>query len=280
MSNLCVDYLNMPSFRQDTPDLATFVLEGYYGFMDYAVAYWVRHVEEAVSVAEEGDAMIKDLAESLTGLLDLHFTAPMKHLPVSQGNKERLQVFESLTRFNDLGQAILWARKELTFFGETRESERALDLGHVVKNIRSELERAMDGAENGPKKKADDLEAMYGPKPFKCSRFSCRYFYDGFRTAQQREQHHDKHLLPFRCTAVGCSRPSIGMASVRELEKHVKETHMAPGDDDFASLDKAIGHEGTAVLAKSQGKKAADSIGLKRIRKAITVSELLCHSSE
>ncbi|KAI7773542.1 hypothetical protein LA080_010406 [Diaporthe eres] len=153
--------------------------EGYHGFMDYAVTQWVCHVEEAASGADEGDAMIKDLAEPLT-------------------------MFESLTRFHDLEQAVVWARKEPTFFGETRESERALDLGCVVGKVCSELERAIDGARNGTAKEVHDLEATYGPKPFKCSRLSCRYFYDGFTTAQQREQHHDKQLLQFRCTTVGC----------------------------------------------------------------------------
>lgn len=247
----------MPGFRRDPPDLAALVRWGYYGFMDYAVAHWVRHVEEATAGADEGDAMIKDLAESLAALLDLHFTAPTKHYPVSQGNKKRLQVFQSLARYHDLEQAVVCARRELTFFGEIRESEKALDLGCVVRIVRSELERAINNARNGPAKDADDLEAMYGPKPFKCSRLSCRYFYDGFTTAQQRDQHHDKHLLPFRCTVVGCPRSSLGMVSDRELEKHVRQTHMAPRDDDFPSLDEPDVHEGTAELVKSQGHEVA-----------------------
>lgn len=256
LANLSVDYLNMPCFRQDTPDLTALVLGGYYGFMDYAIAYWVRHVEEAAVGAHEGDAMIQDLAESLTVLLDVHFTVPAKQLHISEGNKKRLQVFESLPRFHDLEQAVVWARKELTFFGETRESEKALDLGCVVRNARSELERLVEGARNKPTKQADELEAMYGPKPFKCSRLSCRYFYDGFTTAQQREQHHDKHLLPFRCTFIGCPRSSLGMATERELEKHVRETHRAPADDEFPSLGELSGQEDTAGPAKGQKRQA------------------------
>lgn len=265
-----MDYLNMPGFRLDTPDIAALLFGGYYGFMDYAVAHWVRHVEEAATGADEGDAIVKDLAESLTALLDMHFTVPKKHFPVSQGNKMRLQVFGSLPRFHDLEQAVVWARRELTFFGETKESEKALDLGCVVKNVRSELERAIDGAKNGTSKDAHDLEAMYGPKPFKCSRLSCRYFYDGFATAQQRDQHHEKHLLPFRCTIVGCPRSSLGMASERELEKHIRDTHMALEDDDFPNLDEESPQEGpsssldepsaqggTAGPAKNQRHKAA-----------------------
>lgn len=237
LANLCVDYLNMPGFRQNTPDLTGLVLGGYYGFMDYAVAYWVRHVEEAASAADEEDSLTKDLAESLMSLLDIHFTTPKKQLPVSQGNKKRLQVFEGLPRFHDLEQAVIWTRRELTFFGESRESERALDLASVVNNIRSELERALDCAENGPAGEAESLQAMYGPRPFKCGRLSCRYFYDGFTTRQEREQHKAKHLLPFRCTIVGCPRSSLGMASSGELERHLRDTH-GHRDDDFPDLDK------------------------------------------
>lgn len=250
----------MPGFRRDRPDLKALVLGGYYGFMDYTVAHWVRHVEEAASGADEGDAMIKDLAESLTALLDMHFTAPTKKLPVSQSNKERLQVFESLARFHDLEQAVVWARKELTFFGETNQSERALDLGCVVSEVRSELERAIDGARNGPAKEADELEAMYGPKPFKCSRISCRYFYDGFATAQQRDQHHDKHLLPFRCTVMGCPRYFLGMASNTELKMHVRDTHDAPGDDDFPSLDERKGQSGTQGSTGPEGGQEDEAV--------------------
>jgi hypothetical protein len=254
LANLSVDYLNMPSFRRDirTSDLGALVLGGCYGFMDYAVAHWVRHVEEAASGADEGDAMVEDLAESLTALLDMHFTAPTKQLPISQGNKRRLKVFESVTRFRDLEQAVVWARKQLTFFGESRESERALDLGFVVSIIRSELERAIDGARNGPDGEAEALEAMYGPKPFKCSRFSCRYFYDGFETAGQRKQHHDKHLLPFRCTVIGCPRSSTGMASSGDLQRHMRDTHMAPGENDFPSLDETSDQEGSTGPAQAR----------------------------
>lgn len=266
----------MPGFRRDTPDLTALVLGGYYGFMDYAVAHWVRHVEEAASGADEGDAMIKDLAESLTALLDMHFTAPTKKLPVSQGNKERLQVFESLARFHDLEQAVVWARKELTFFGEAKESERALDLGCVVSEVRSELERAINGARNGPAKEADELEAMYGSKPFKCSRLSCRYFYDGFATAQQRDQHHDKHLLPFRCTVVGCPRYTLGMASSTELKMHVRDTHDAPGDDEFPSLDDLKSQEGTEGTESTAGPWGGQGDEAVPIAKPARIKEWTC----
>ncbi|KAL1861383.1 hypothetical protein Daus18300_008914 [Diaporthe australafricana] len=222
----------MPGFRKDTPDLTNLILEGYYGFMDYAVALWVRHVEEAALAADEEDAMIKDLAESLTTLLDIHFTAPKKQLPVSHGNKKRLQVFQGLSsRFHDLEQVVVRTRKELTFFGEIKESERALDFDHVINGIRSRLEQVLDAARNGAAGEAEGLEAMYGSKPFKCDRLSCRYFYDGFTTAQEREQHHGKHLLPFRCTVLGCPRSSLGMASSKELDRHVRDTHGRPGED-------------------------------------------------
>lgn len=242
----------MPGLRLDTPGLTSLVLGGYYGFMDYAVALWVRHVEEAASGADEGDAMVEDLGESLMILLDQHFTAPTKQMPVSQGNKKRLQTFEGLPRFHDLEQAVVWARKELTFFGETKESDKALDLGRVVNNIRRELEEAIEGARSGPAEEAEALAAMYGPKPFKCSRLSCRYFYDGFETTEQRDQHHNKHLLPFRCTVVGCPRSSLGMASSGELQRHMKDTHMAPGDDEFPRLDETTDQTSTTRPARAR----------------------------
>ncbi|KAK2605748.1 hypothetical protein N8I77_008563 [Diaporthe amygdali] len=271
LANLCVDYLNMPGFHQGIPNLTSLVSGGHYGFMDYAVAHWVRHVEEAALAANEEDAMVKDLAESLMILLDIHFMMPTKQLYVSQSNKKRLQVFERLPRFHDLKQAVVWTHKELNSFGETREPERALDLVCVVNNIRSELEQALNDARNGPAEEAERLEAIYGPKPFKCDRLSCRYFYDGFTTAQQRQQHHDKHKLPFRCVVVGCPRASFGMASSVELEKHLKDTHGHPGNGDFPDLDEPSDQE--SATKPKRRKRPTATPKAKRPR----ISEWVCY---
>lgn len=142
-----------------------------------------------------------------------------------------------------------------------------LDLGCVVRNVRSELERAIEGARNGPTKEADDLEAMYGPKPFKCSRLSCRYFYDGFATAQQREKHYGKHLLPSRCTVIGYSRSSLGMASERKLEKHARETH-GSGRRRLSESGRAQcpgGHSGASERSEAQSRTKGQAASDQRV---------------
>lgn len=229
LASLAIDYLNMNGFRRETGDITSLTLSGYYGFMDYAVPYWVRHLEEGVDNTEES---VEDLTESVEAFLQLHYSPPTKLFPMSQGNSKRLRFFESYPFHADLQQAVASARKELTFFGEIKLTEVALDLIDIVKNIRSTLEKAYtDAAQTATSTR---MEEMYGQNIFKCPRLSCRYFHGGFQTAEQRDQHIDKHVRPYRCIISGCVLNTIGFATEKELQKHIKDTHDELSNNDDA----------------------------------------------
>ncbi|KAI1769143.1 hypothetical protein GGR53DRAFT_528987 [Hypoxylon sp. FL1150] len=228
LASLAIDYLNMTGFRREAGDIRPLILNGYYGFMDYAVPYWVRHLEEGVDSAKEG---VEDLTESVETFLELHYSSPSKAFPTSQGNSKRLRLFESCSFHADLQQAVASARKELTFYGEIRPTEVALDLTDIVKNIRTALEKVyVDAAQTAT---AKNMEEMYGQNVFKCPRLSCRYFHGGFQTAEQRDQHIDKHDRPYRCIISGCLINTIGFATEKELQKHIKENHELSSNDDL-----------------------------------------------
>ncbi|VUC22968.1 unnamed protein product [Clonostachys rosea] len=61
---LCIDYLNLPAFIVDPT--AESVLQGDYSFMDYAVMFWLPHLEAgATSRTLEHETYMNDLQESL-----------------------------------------------------------------------------------------------------------------------------------------------------------------------------------------------------------------------
>ncbi|KAK3936465.1 hypothetical protein QBC46DRAFT_419250, partial [Diplogelasinospora grovesii] len=225
LASLCIDYLNLPGFRGNPGDVADLVRRGYYGWMDYAVCYWVRHLEAGLVSPERDDEAIGELAESLDAFLSLHYTSPTKSFSVSQGNVSRLQCFKDMECYSKLQQAVISTRKQLTFPGETKAAEIALDLADVVAEIRRALEEAVaQAALANDNEAAQKLEQMYGSNLFRCPRFSCRYFSNGFENLRQREQHYSKHQRPFLCTVSGCHSSVIGLSSAKDLEKHM-ESH-------------------------------------------------------
>ncbi|KAK3316036.1 hypothetical protein B0H66DRAFT_560170, partial [Apodospora peruviana] len=236
LSSLCVNYLNFPGFKkhelQCTKDL---VQSGYYAFMDYAVAYWVRHLETAlVSFSDKNDQDIQNLAESLEVFIELHYQSQHRNFPISHGNRGRLQCFEDMSLYHELLQAVISTRKQLTFYGEMKPTEIALDLLDVVGEVRRVLEELLRTANAGDEL-AQSLEESYGSNLFKCPRLSCRYFSNGFATAEQRDQHLDKHQRPFHCTVTGCPSFAVGFGSEKDLEKHVQShaVMMVHDEDQF-----------------------------------------------
>jgi hypothetical protein len=222
-SNLCIDYLNFEGFRDGATGISALISSGYYAFMDYAVTYWIRHLESGLSETQDHSELIHALSESLEAFLTWHFTPPAKQFYVSQSNVKRLQVFEDYLFYDDLQKSIISARKELTFVGELKPGELALNLSRIVGDIRSHLETVYETA-TGCEAKAK-MESVYGSNIYKCPRLSCSCFCDGFPSRSHRDQHVEKHLLPFRCDVVGCPSATIGMSTEKELKKHKKDTH-------------------------------------------------------
>ncbi|KAK9783909.1 putative C2H2-type domain-containing protein [Seiridium cardinale] len=202
----------MAGFLRGARNVATLVPGGYFAFMDYVIPQWLRHLELGIAVAGQGRELVSDLQESLELFLNIHFMAPIRHFAVSQ-------------------VAVISKRKELTLFGEMKENETALDLADIVKNVREAIKiihSNLTGADDKAK-----MEQIYGQNIFKCPRFSCRYFCSGFGTADQRNQHIDKHLRPFRCTIVGCPSYNLGMNTEKDLIKPTREEHGIFVDDEL-----------------------------------------------
>jgi hypothetical protein len=226
----------MPGFRQRRGEewhgaVARLVPTGYYSFMDYAIGYWVRHLEAGLTDGIVDDESLRDLSEAIDIFLQWHFTPPVKGFQVSKGNAHRMRFFEGSSFHHDLQQAVISTRKQLTFDREMAPTEILLDLGEMAIKVHAALEDFYRRVPKG--KDREKFEQLYGLSIFKCPSLSCRAFQNGFSTAKSRDQHIDKHTRPFRCTVVGCPKEILGFSTTGELEKHKKETHMVNEDSEY-----------------------------------------------
>lgn len=223
LATLCINYLNLPSFKAPYSEHAVFA--GEYGFMDYAILYWIRHLEAGLrSSSSEQDELHEDLAESLEMLVEQHWNNPTANVDlIPNRTRDTLETFNRCQKYQQIQLAVYLTDKELKYFGDTRPEQSALDFADVIPAIRQLLEMAFQNdADRGA---ADDLELKYGIHRFRCPRFSCKYFTEGFSTPEEREKHVERHERPARCTDEHCRGSKIGFATKAQLERHLKENH-------------------------------------------------------
>lgn len=275
LASLSIDYLNMSGFRIDCSVDKSLIPTGFYGFMDYAVASWLRHVEKGVDGKSENDQNepgIIGLTESLEVFLNIHFVPTVYETrlqPVSKGNERRLKVFETQEFFATLQRVVILLRKELDFHGKMKDCEISLDLTEIISRVRRALED-MYVESFGNKPLNDTLVSMYGSKVFKCSRLSCRFFYDGFDTAAERDRHHDRHEKPFRCTVLGCLFYSVGFETLANAQRHVKETHNVSNDDatTFPDMGEVVDYLGPKPSETAEKRPSSPKAGGSRAKTA------------
>lgn len=220
MAVLCLNYLNLPGFCGD--DIQSLLPKGYFAFFDYAVVYWVSHLEAGLS-SDISCESLRLLAEGLDNFLDLHWASPKSRVVVSNRNYERLKQLKDYPFFDRLMQAAVASRKKLHFHGSTSSEEAILNLSGLVSRVRIALEREVSSASDDSSRCR--LERLYGTNLFKCPRFSCDFFSAGFPNSEQREQHVSKHDRAYRCTIEGCQMAAFGCATAKDLDKHMADYH-------------------------------------------------------
>ncbi|KAL1595313.1 hypothetical protein SLS60_010004 [Paraconiothyrium brasiliense] len=223
LATLCINYLNLPSFR--APITEESVLAGEFGFMDYAILYWLRHLEAGLtSSSSRQDELFQDLAESLEVFVEQHWNNPTAKLSlIPNRTRDMLGIFSGSQRYLDIQLAVVLTDKELKYFGDIRREQRALDFADVASGVRCRLETVVRN--NPAQSTIDDLELKYGTHLFKCPRFSCTYFTEGFSTSDERERHVERHKRPARCTDEHCRGSKIGFARQEDLARHMRENH-------------------------------------------------------
>ncbi|KAI1205006.1 putative zinc finger protein [Annulohypoxylon truncatum] len=224
----CIDYLNLPAFvSQPTKER---VLNGDYGFMNYAVLYWLQHLETGLSLQiGNHEQLMNQLAESLEIFIEKHWNSPTTTFTLARRQSDKLQFFKALSFYDRLEQVVASTRRQLKDFGKMKKEEFALNLVDVVGNVREVLEHTTSGADWAK------INKIYGDDLFRCPRFSCRFFTIGFSSATERDSHIGKHERPFRCSEENCLGSTFGFSSASEQEKHMAKHHftVALEDEEF-----------------------------------------------
>ncbi|KAF5593766.1 zinc finger C2H2-type integrase DNA-binding protein [Fusarium subglutinans] len=254
----CIDYLNLPVFRcQPTTEA---VLNGDYGFLDYAVLNWTRHLEAGTLRPDDYGDQIGELSESLETFIRNHWTEPTARLLIPGGIKKRLKSFESLDFYDKLEQSVTSWKKQLRVLEGVKSGEVTLDLGDLVLGIRRVLEDILRS--NRELSIHKTITDKYGNMIFKCPRLTCQFFVVGFLTEAERDEHLDKHTRPFRCTEEGCRGSFFGFASMWERDKHIRDSHPEedshrqefPTDEEVSRSmqNDTVAEEPTAALEETQ----------------------------
>ena len=171
LANLCIGYFNLPGFY--TQNMDELIFTGYFAFLDYAIAFWVRHLEAGIIGVEEEDELVEDeimkpFSETLQCFLGRHWVSPKCPLPVSKRNSDRLQRFSDAPFYDTLEQAVVSTRKQLTFYGKMKKEEIALDLEDVLLKVRPALEAAWSRLNDSTAR--DRFQQMYGTNIYKIGR--------------------------------------------------------------------------------------------------------------
>ncbi|OAR02604.1 hypothetical protein LLEC1_06424 [Akanthomyces lecanii] len=229
---LSLDYLSLPQMHKnsDEEDIREALVNGVYAFYDYASACWALHMQSGISMGcVEDCAILRETAETF---IEQHWAAAPARLLVTNKIEESLSAFKLSEAYDQISQAIVWSYHQMGPKSKAPCSDEATDLWQVTEKVRSSLE-AMH-AVTLPDAESEALKKFYGSNIFKCSRVSCYYYHQGFRNADQRDAHIQRHERPFRCRIDGCPKEIFGYTTRERCNKHLFEYH---GIDEFDEND-------------------------------------------
>jgi hypothetical protein len=221
LTSLCVGYLTFPGFEAhvEQSEIRDYLSLGYYGFTEYAYAYWSRHLEKTTSVQVSPDKL-NELSEDVDVFVDMHWIEPQCKVPIPKSILERLKPLRQTRNFEKIASAAYTTRKKLNLSSKFSRNDEVLDLGGAVEKIRLSLEEMVASTIDKEK-----IREMYGANIFKCPRLDCTRFYNGFSTKQLRDDHVPKHERTFFCSFPSCLTATFGYTTLKELQKHETDVH-------------------------------------------------------
>jgi hypothetical protein len=196
--------------------------------MEYAILNWVRHLEAGLSSSPQDNDLLQEFIESCEALLENHWNNPIIEPKIPKRTQDILAIFQSSPRHKQIQQAIASTQEQTKRFGSMRQDECALNFTDVVNGIRIQLESVISDSTNTSNE--NDLTMKYSTNLFRCPRFSCKYFTEGFASRFERDRHVERHERPARCTDRHCTGFIIGFATEAQLAKHLRETHPSATD--------------------------------------------------
>ncbi|KAF2036244.1 hypothetical protein EK21DRAFT_52772 [Setomelanomma holmii] len=220
LAMLCVGYLSFPGFDPaiHSSEVCDFAPSGYYGFLDYAYAYWSRHMDAHLRLQKASNGL-DELFEAAEVFVDMHGIAPQTKIVVPKSFSERWKATNQTRDPEKLMAAAYISQRQLNASAKQEAEDHVLGLHVTVQQVRKCLE------EMCLSNKSERFRSAYGTEIFKCPRVNCTRFYNGFRTEQEREEHVPKHERSFFCTFAGCAMAKLGCATLKDLQRHENEYH-------------------------------------------------------
>ncbi|KAH7330241.1 hypothetical protein BKA65DRAFT_55430 [Rhexocercosporidium sp. MPI-PUGE-AT-0058] len=208
MALFCTQYLTSTPFQISLESkIQTCALTGYYGFHDYAVAFWWHHVDKAVDISE--DLPLETFRSVLKSVAKL--------LRKSQSKRENSR--------DDPGDLETIVKQFRELPRNSRDRQKVL--GPLGIEISTGLVRDAIEALRSKEIHSNTIP-LYGPIRYKCPKPWCQLFATGFVEAGQRKDHVNEHERPFRCDTEGCFQAEIGFSTGYGLRQHIKKHHTEP----------------------------------------------------
>ncbi|CAH0025831.1 unnamed protein product [Clonostachys rhizophaga] len=138
LSLLCIDYLNLPIFTQEPTEEN--ILLGDYSFMDYAVLFWLPHLEAgAISRSVSHNTQMSELQESLGVFIERHSKLNGTRLTLAKRHSDKLDFFKDAPFYDQLEQAVASTKQHLKQY--IQPEKLVLDLYDIVIKVRHVLEQ-------------------------------------------------------------------------------------------------------------------------------------------
>ncbi|KAK5631888.1 hypothetical protein RRF57_007602 [Xylaria bambusicola] len=218
MALFCARYLTSLPFTLGLggSEISKHAITGYYGFQDYAAAFWWKHAHRAINTATDID-------------MDLYnkMLCAVARAMEAYGNPNN--------SFLEQGQCptdvVRHRLQELA--GDAHEWENNFKIEFRTQAIRNTIEALL--AEEGASEAHCSILTLYSSVRYKCHKPWCQSFYRGFKRPEDRDQHLLEHDRPFRCCVEGCHGNQIGFLSKADLNRHTERLHSTQPSIHFAS---------------------------------------------
>ncbi|KAK4064835.1 uncharacterized protein Triagg1_8834 [Trichoderma aggressivum f. europaeum] len=223
----CSQYITSHPFTSELNALAIqeLAVTGFYGFLDYAVAFWHHHFERVINGESGTNSDLEaEALQSSKRVLDIWGSSQpqdqqdgnlISEQPV-QSDIERQ--YQAAGGIHDIHKRIISIRKAI----------EAIDLSSLPDSHRISF-----------------LE-LNGLAKFKCPNLRCTKFFTGFCDEHDRDLHVQAHERPFKCLVDGCYARVTGYSTSQALDAHTKRFH----DEDSGttlSFPKQSGREVSAM---------------------------------
>ncbi|CAG1973086.1 unnamed protein product [Fusarium graminearum] len=198
MSLFCCRYLSSRPFLGIASDQVCDVLQsGYFGFMDYAAAYYQSHVDKT-----------EPLNMDIVSDLDLNIATAKNALSDLEKAYQR-------TDTDGIADIEVVA-------GSTEEASKLLaqSIQDKVIDIRMMIHTQWDDLSQNT-----GFKELEGEKRHKCTRLQCPKFPVGYPNEDLLRQHRASHERPFRCKEESCFAYVVGYTAQTDLQRHNQKFH-------------------------------------------------------